>query len=42
MVVVMKERAADTEVEAVIAHLVELGMDVHRSSVVFIVVLGVF
>ena len=32
MVVVMKERASDAQVEMVIAHLVELGMDVHRSS----------
>jgi 3-deoxy-7-phosphoheptulonate synthase len=41
MVVVMKERASDTQVEAVIAHLVELGMDVHRSSGAARVVLGV-
>src|SRR6187401_2082347 len=41
MVVVMKERASDTEVEAVIAQLVELGMDVHRSTGASRVVLGV-
>ena len=41
MVVVMKERASDTEVEAVIAQLVELGMDVHRSTGASRIVLGV-
>src|SRR5262245_53356987 len=41
MVVVMKERASDAQVENVIAHLVELGMDVHRSSGASRVVLGV-
>jgi 3-deoxy-7-phosphoheptulonate synthase len=41
MVVVMKERASDAEVESVIAHLVELGMDVHRSTGASRVVLGV-
>ena len=41
MVVVMKERASDAQVEAVIAHLVSLGMDVHRSSGAARVVLGV-
>lgn len=41
MVVVMKERASDAEVQAVIAHLVERGMDVHRSSGAARVVLGV-
>jgi 3-deoxy-7-phosphoheptulonate synthase len=41
MVVVMKERASDTQVEKVIAHLVGLGMDVHRSSGASRVVLGV-
>jgi len=41
MVVVMKERVSDVEVERVIAHLVELGMDVHRSSGASRVVLGV-
>jgi 3-deoxy-7-phosphoheptulonate synthase len=37
----MKERASDAQVESVIAHLVELGMDVHRSSGASRVVLGV-
>jgi 3-deoxy-7-phosphoheptulonate synthase len=41
MVVVMKERASDAQVESVIAHLVEHGMDVHRSSGASRVVLGV-
>lgn len=41
MVVVMKDRATDQQVQAVIAHLVELGMDVHRSSGAARVVLGV-
>jgi 3-deoxy-7-phosphoheptulonate synthase len=41
MVVVMKERASDAEVQAVITHLVERGMDVHRSSGAARVVLGV-
>ena len=41
MVVVMKERASDAEVQAVIAHLVDRGMDVHRSSGAARVVLGV-
>jgi 3-deoxy-7-phosphoheptulonate synthase len=41
MVVVMKERASDSQVEAVIAHLIEHGMDVHRSSGAARVVLGV-
>lgn len=41
MVVVLKERATPNEVEAVIAHLVELGMDVHRSTGASRVVLGV-
>src|SRR4029453_7543010 len=41
MVVVMKERASEAQVEAVIAHLVELGMDVHRSTGATRVVLGV-
>src|SRR5829696_5151586 len=41
MVVVMKERASDTEVEAVIAQLVENGMDVHRSTGASRIVLGV-
>jgi 3-deoxy-7-phosphoheptulonate synthase len=41
MVVVMKERATDEQVQSVIAQLVELGMDVHRSSGASHVVLGV-
>jgi 3-deoxy-7-phosphoheptulonate synthase len=41
MVVVMKERATDAQVEQVIAHLVELGMDVHRSTGASRTVLGV-
>ncbi len=41
MVVVMKERASDEQVQAVIAHLVGIGMDVHRSSGAARVVLGV-
>src|SRR5690242_6329510 len=41
MVVVMKERASDSEVEAVIAQLVEQGMDVHRSTGASRIVLGV-
>ena len=41
MVVVMKERASDAQIEKVIAHLVELGMDVHRSSGASRTVLGV-
>ncbi len=32
MVVVMQERATETEVQAVIAQLVEMGFDVHRST----------
>ena len=32
MVVVMKERATEAQIDAVIARLIELGMDVHRSS----------
>jgi 3-deoxy-7-phosphoheptulonate synthase len=41
MVVVMKERATETEIDAVIARLVESGMDVHRSSGATRTVLGV-
>src|ERR671912_208621 len=41
MVVVMKERSSDEQVEKVIAHLVELGMDVHRSTGASRTVLGV-
>jgi len=32
MVVVMRERASEAEIQAVIAQLVEMGFDVHRSS----------
>ena len=32
MVVVMKERATEAQIDVVIARLIELGMDVHRSS----------
>jgi len=32
MVVVMQERASEEEVQSVIAHLVEMGFDVHRST----------
>ncbi len=41
MVVVMKERVTTEQVEQVIAKLVELGMDVHRSTGASRVVLGV-
>ena len=41
MVVVMQERATEEQVDAVIARLIELGMDVHRSSGVTRTVLGV-
>jgi 3-deoxy-7-phosphoheptulonate synthase len=41
MVVVMKERASEAQVDAVIARLIELGMDVHRSSGAMRTVLGV-
>jgi 3-deoxy-7-phosphoheptulonate synthase len=41
MVVVMKERATEAEIDAVIARLVEFGMDVHRSSGATRTVLGV-
>jgi len=32
MVVVMQERASEAQIQAVIAHLVEMGFDVHRST----------
>src|SRR5262245_49048057 len=32
MVVVMQERATEAEVQSVIAHLIEMGFDVHRST----------
>jgi 3-deoxy-7-phosphoheptulonate synthase len=41
MVVVMKERATEAQIDAVIARLVEMGMDVHRSSGATRTVLGV-
>jgi 3-deoxy-7-phosphoheptulonate synthase len=41
MVVVLKERVSTEQVERVIAHLVEMGMDVHRSTGASRVVLGV-
>src|SRR5437763_9529061 len=41
MVVVMKERASEAQIDAVIERLIELGMDVHRSSGVTRTVLGV-
>src|SRR4029077_12565375 len=41
MVVVMEERATETQIEKVGARLVELGMDVHRSTGVSRTVLGV-
>ena len=41
MVVVMEERATETQIEKVVANLVEQGMDVHRSTGVNRTVLGV-
>ena len=41
MVVVMQERASEAQVDAVIARIVDLGMDVHRSSGATRTVLGV-
>src|SRR4026209_525524 len=41
MGVVMKERATEIQIDAVIARLIELGMDVHRSSGATRTVLGV-
>ena len=41
MIVVMKERATEGQVDLVIARLIELGMDVHRSSGATRTVLGV-
>jgi 3-deoxy-7-phosphoheptulonate synthase len=41
MVVVMKERATDAQIDAVITRIVEMGMDVHRSSGATRTVLGV-
>src|SRR5437762_13424536 len=41
MVVVMDERATEAQIEQVVARLVEMGMDVHRSTGVSRTVLGV-
>ena len=41
MVVVMEERASEREIEQVVSRLVEMGMDVHRSTGVTRTVLGV-
>ena len=41
MVVVMEERASEQQIENVVARLVELGMDVHRSTGATRTVLGV-
>src|ERR1700682_706719 len=41
MVVVMEERASEAQIDKVIARLVEMGMDVHRSTGVTRTVLGV-
>ena len=41
MVVVMQERASEAQIDAVIARIVDLGMDVHRSSGATRTVLGV-
>ena len=32
MLVVMEERATEAQIEQVVARLVEMGMDVHRST----------
>src|SRR5687767_13211004 len=40
MVVVMEERASEEQIELVVARLVEMGMDVHRSTGVTRTVLG--
>src|SRR4026207_2251768 len=40
MLVVMEERATEEQVEKVVARLVEMGMDVHRSTGVTRTVLG--
>src|SRR5437763_5006116 len=40
MVVVMQERASEAQIEKVVARLVEMGMDVHRSTGVTRTVLG--
>src|SRR6266704_2244475 len=41
MVVVMEERASEAQIELVVKRLVEMGMDVHRSTGVTRTVLGV-
>ena len=41
MVVVMNERATEAQIDSVIQRLIDLGMDVHRSSGVSRTVLGV-
>src|SRR4249919_1750733 len=41
MVVVMDERATEAQIELVVSRLVEMGMDVHRSTGVTRTVLGV-
>src|SRR5260370_17878003 len=40
MLVVMEERATEAQIEQVVARLVEMGMDVHRSTGVTRTVLG--
>jgi 3-deoxy-7-phosphoheptulonate synthase len=40
MVVVMEERASDEQVQAVVAHLTEMGFDVHRSTGALRTVIG--
>src|SRR5918995_264658 len=40
MVVVMEERASDEQVQGVIAHLTEMGFDVHRSTGALRTVIG--
>ena len=40
MVVVMQERATEAQIEHVVRRLVEMGMDVHRSTGVTRTVLG--
>src|SRR5207248_9946228 len=40
MVVVMQERASEAQIEKVVARLIEMGMDVHRSTGVERTVLG--
>ena len=40
MVVVMQERATDAQVEHVVAQLIEMGFDVHRSTGALHTVIG--